>query len=94
MPAITINLILQADDLVHGGFDQVFNLYNEGVMAKGDILETYLYRIGILSGDYSKSTALGLFNSLIAFGLTIASNIIVKKAGGSTIWYTRKKAPL
>ena len=75
--AISINLILQAGNLVYGGFDQIFNMYNKTVYEMGDILETYLYRIGITDGDYALGTALGLFNSLIAFALTMLANTIV-----------------
>lgn len=84
--AICINLILQSGNLVHGGFDQIFNMYNKTVYEMGDILETYLYRIGINGGDYAIATALGLFNSVIAFILVMLSNFIVKKIGGEPIW--------
>ena len=85
-PAISINLILQSGNLVHGGFDQIFNMYNPLVYEMGDILETYLFRIGITDGDYALGTALGLFNSVIAFILVLTSNKIVKKIGGEPIW--------
>ena len=85
-PAISINLILQSGNLVHGGFDQIFNMYNPLVYDMADILETYLFRIGITDGDYALGTALGLFNSVIAFILVIISNKIVKKIGGEPIW--------
>lgn len=84
--AISINLILQAGNLVYGGFDQIFNMYNKTVYEMGDILETYLFRIGINGGNYSIATALGLFNSIIAFILVLISNFIVKKIGGEPIW--------
>lgn len=85
-PAISINLILQSGNLVHGGFDQIFNMYNPLVYDMADILETYLFRIGITDGDYALGTALGLFNSVIAFILVLTSNKIVKKIGGEPIW--------
>ena len=85
-PAISINLILQSSNLVYGGFDQIFNMYNKTVYEMGDILETYLFRIGITDGDYALGTALGLFNSIIAFALVMISNKIVKKIGGEPIW--------
>ena len=79
-------MILQAGNLVHGGFNQIYNLYNKTVYEYGDILETYLFRIGITEGDYSMATALGLFNSVISFALVLLSNKLVKKAGGEPIW--------
>lgn len=86
VPAISINLILQASNLVYGGFDQIFNMYNKTVWEKGDILETYLFRIGILDGQYDLGAALGLFNSIIALVLTLIANKIIKKIGGEPIW--------
>lgn len=86
VPAISINLILQASNLVYGGFDQIYNMYNKTVWEKGDILETYLFRIGILDGQYDIGAALGLFNSIIALVLTLIANKIIKKIGGEPIW--------
>ena len=86
MPAITINLIFSVSGLVYGGFDQIFNMYNTTVYGKGDILETYLYRIGIAGGSYDVATALGLFNSLLSLVLILAANFTVKKIGGEGIW--------
>ena len=86
LPAISIMLILQVSGLIYGGFDQIFNMYNRTVFEKGDILETYLFRIGINDGQYDVATAVGLFNSLIAFVLIIFANKIIKKVGGEGIW--------
>ena len=86
VPALTINLIFTLSGIIYGGFDQVFNMYNPLVYEKGDILETYLYRTGVLGGSYSKGTALGLFNSLIGLTLTLIANKVVKLLGGDGIW--------
>lgn len=84
--AITINLILQASSLVSGGFDQVYNLYNPAVYDKADIIETYLFRVGVTGGKYAVGTALGLFNSVIGLILTLGSNFLAKRLGGEGIW--------
>ena len=55
-------------------------------MTLSSILETYLFRIGILEGEYSLGAALGLFNSIIALVLTLIANKIIKKIGGEPIW--------
>lgn len=86
LPAITITLILNLSNIVYGGFDQVFNMYNTAVYDKGDILETYLYRIGVSGGEYALGTAVGLFNSLIALVLTLVANYSVRLIGGEGIW--------
>ena len=61
-------------------------MYNSTVYDKGDVLETYLYRNGIIGGRYDISQAMGLFNSLIGLTLTITANKIVNKMGGEGIW--------
>lgn len=86
MPAVGIKLIFELSGLTSAGFDQVFNMYNSTVYGMGDILETYLYRRGIIGGNYDVATALGLFNSLIALALTLAANKTVNKLGGEGIW--------
>ena len=86
VPAISINLIFALSGIIYGGFDQIYNMYNETVYGKGDILETYLFRSGLLGGDYSLGTAFGLFNSIIGLALTLIANKIIKKLGGNGIW--------
>lgn len=86
VPAVSIKFIFELSGLTSAGFDQIFNMYNTTVYSTGDILETYLYRRGIIGGNYDLSTALGLFNSAIALTLTIIANKIVHKMGGEGIW--------
>lgn len=86
LPALSINLIFSLSGIVYGGFEQIYNLYNPLVYSKADILETYLFRNGILGGDYALGTAMGLFNSVIAFILVLLANKLVKRIGGEGIW--------
>lgn len=86
LPAVSINLIFSVSGIVYGGFDQIYNLYNPLVYDKADILETYLFRNGVIGGDYSLGTAMGLFNSVVAFILVILANKVIKKLGGEGIW--------
>lgn len=86
LPAVSINLIFACSGLIYGGFDQVYNMYNSAVYPKADIMETYLYRIGVSSGNYSLSTAMSLFNSTVSFLLMLLANKIIGKLGGSTVW--------
>lgn len=86
LPAVSINLIFSLSGIVYGGFEQIYNLYNPLVYSKADILETYLFRNGILGGDYALGTAMGLFNSIIAFIMVLLANKLVKWIGGEGIW--------
>jgi putative aldouronate transport system permease protein len=64
---------LSLGGILNAGFEQVLVLYNPIVYSTGDILDTYVYRYGILQANYSISTAVGLFKSVIGFGLMLLS---------------------
>lgn len=83
-PTILVLLILQIGTLMTGAsFDQVFNLSNPAVQKAGDILDTYIYRITFQTdGDFSFSTAVGFFMSVVNFSLVIAANWFSKKLDG------------
>nr|WP_246079120.1 ABC transporter permease subunit [Paenibacillus piri] len=67
VPIIIVVATLSLGQILNAGFDQVFNLYNPLVYESGDIIDTYVYRIGLLGGQFSFATAVGLFKSVIGF---------------------------
>jgi putative aldouronate transport system permease protein len=69
MPIVLLMATLSLGQILNGGFDQIFNLYNPLVYETGDILDTLLYRIGIEQAQYSIATAIGLVKSIVSFGL-------------------------
>ncbi len=72
---VVILLILSVGGIMNAGFDQVFNLYNPAVYEKGDIIDTYIYRVTFQSiADFGFSTAVGMFKSVINFVLLLAAN--------------------
>jgi putative aldouronate transport system permease protein len=79
--AIAILLILNIGQVMNAGFDQIFNLYDPGVYGVGDIIDTYVYRIGLQSARYEYSTAVGLFKSVINCILLVTANLFAKKLG-------------
>jgi dihydroxyacetone kinase-like protein len=81
LPVISIVFILNLGSILSAGFDQVFNLYNPLVYGVGDIIDTYVYRIGLVKMQYSLSTAVNLFKNGIGLGLVLLTNIIVRKIG-------------
>jgi len=85
-PTITILLILGMGGILNAGFDQIFNLYNPATYKTLDIIDTYVYRHGLIDMDYSYSTAVGLFKNLVGLCLMLSTNFVVKKVNGSGIW--------
>lgn len=67
---------LSLGNILNAGFDQIFNLYNPLVMEKGDIIDTFVYRVGILNGEFGFGTAIGLFKSAISMILISLSYYI------------------
>lgn len=81
MHVIAILFIFKTGQILSAGFDQIFNLYNPAVYSVADILDTYVYRVGLMQLQYSFTTAVGLFKNVIAFSLVLFTNYIVKKLG-------------
>lgn len=73
MPIIVVVGTLSLGNILNAGFDQIFNLYNPLVYDKGDIIDTFVYRVGILNGQYGFATAVGLFKSVISFVMIVAA---------------------
>ena len=76
---IVIQFILQAGNIMSIGFEKAYALQTDMNLPASEILSTYVYRIGLLNGDYGYSTAVGLFNSVINVILLIFVNFVVKK---------------
>jgi putative aldouronate transport system permease protein len=85
-PVITIMLIFALRGIVLDDFDQIFNMYNTAVYRVGDVLSTYIYRVGLQSFEFSLSTAVNLFRNLIAFLLIILANAAAKRINEYGIW--------
>ena len=83
---ITIQFLLAIGNIMNAGFDAIFNTYNEQIYSVADILDTYIYRIGIANFNYEMGTAIGLFKSAINFILLISANFFVKKINGTGIY--------
>ncbi len=72
-PTIVLLAVLSLGGILNAGFDQIFNLYNVLVMDTADIIDTYVYRIGLVGAQYSFATAVGLLKSLVGFVLIVIS---------------------
>ena len=76
---IVIQFILQAGNIMSIGFEKAYALQTDMNLPASEILSTYVYRLGLLNGDYGYSTAVGLFNSVINVILLVFVNWVVKK---------------
>ena len=70
---IILLLVLDLGNVLNAGFDQIFNLYSPAVYSTGDIIDTLVYRIGLLDVKYGPATAVGLFKSVVSFVLVSVS---------------------
>ncbi|UKS29479.1 ABC transporter permease subunit [Paenibacillus sp. HWE-109] len=86
LPTICMLFVLGLGGILDGGFDQIFNLYNSMVMPTADIIDTFVYRIGLVEMQYSFSTAVGIAKSVIALILVLSANWIVGKLSNYTIF--------
>lgn len=83
IPGISVTIVMMATlalgGIMNAGFDQIFIMYNASVYETADILDTFIYRQGLVDSQYSLSTALGLFKSLIGATLLIVTNLFATK---------------
>lgn len=79
MPTIILLLTLNLGNILNAGFEQIFNMYNPLVYKSGDIIDTYVYRLGILQAKYALATATGLLKSVVAIILIITSYKLAAK---------------
>lgn len=85
-PTIIIMFILKMGSLMNMGYEKTILLYNPAIYETADIISSYIYRIGLLEQDWSYSTAIGLFNSVINFGLLIFTNKMSKRYSETSLW--------
>ena len=85
-PTIIIMLIMRVGQLMSMGYEKTILLYNPSTYDTADIISSYIYRVGLLEQDWSYSTAVGLFNSVINFGLLIFTNRMSKKYSETSLW--------
>ncbi len=86
VPTIIIMLLLRVGGILNAGFEQVFTMYNTAVYDVADIIDTYVYRIGIVQTQYGFSAAVGLFKSVIACIMVVSCNWIAGKADQETLF--------
>ncbi len=86
MPTIIIMLILKMGKIFNVGYEKIMLLYNPAIYDVADVINTYVYRKGLIDAQYSYSAAVGLFNCIVSFTLVTLTNKLSKKASGSGLW--------
>lgn len=86
MPTIIILLILRIGQMMNVGAEKIILLYQPTTYETADVISSYVYRRGLLGQDFSFSTAVGLFNSIINFSLLFIANRMSKKITGNRLW--------
>lgn len=79
LPTIMLVTAMNLPNILNAGFDQIFNLYNPLVMQTSDIIDTYVYRVGLVGRQYSLGTAVGLMRSVVGIILMLSANKIAQK---------------
>lgn len=85
-PIIGLSLCMNVAGILNGGFDQVFMFLNDSNKVTGEILSTYVYKMGLLGNDYEYSTAMGLMQGIVSTILLISANAVSKRLGEKSIW--------
>jgi putative aldouronate transport system permease protein len=85
-PTIVFLLIMNIGHILSAGFDQVYMLYNPAVYGVADIIDTYVYRIGLQQAQYEIATAVGLFKGVVSLILILSGNYIARKYEGRSLW--------
>ncbi len=86
LPMILLMMVLSVGNVLQAGFEQVFNLYSPQVYSTGDIIDTYVFRIGVIEAKFDLATAVGLFKSAISFILIMIGYKLADKLAGYKVF--------
>ena len=86
IPTIVILFILRIGQIMNVGYEKIILMYGPATYETADVISSYVYRVGLTSADYSYSTAISLFNSLINFMVLLIANQISKRVSDTSLW--------
>jgi putative aldouronate transport system permease protein len=86
MPIIVLMATLSLGNILNAGFEQVLSLYSPVVYSTGDIIDTFIYRLGLSNNQYGIATAVGLFKSVISFAFIATGYKLAQKFAGYTVF--------
>ncbi len=79
LPTITITLLLRIGRILNMGFEQIMAMYSPAVYEVADVIDTYVYRVGLVNQNFSFSAAVGLFKSLISLAMVLGANWLANR---------------
>lgn len=85
-PIVTVMLIMQSGKILNDSFEQVYNFLTPSTYEVGDVISTFVYRMGIQKMQYSFTTAVDLFKNVISFGLVFLTNYVARKTNDYALW--------
>ena len=85
-PIITVMFIMESGKILNDSFEQVYNFLTQSTYAVGDVISTFVYRMGIQKMQYSFTTAVDLFKNIISFMLVVMTNYIARKTNDYALW--------
>ncbi len=86
LPTVVILLILRMGSIFNVGYEKIILLYNPLIYETADVISSFVYRRGLLEANYSFSTAVGLFNSVLNFSMLLIANSISRKVNETSLW--------
>ncbi len=86
VPTIVIMLILNAGSMLSVGYEKAFLMQQGMNLPASEIISTYVYKVGLMSAQYSYATAIGVFNSIVNFTLIVAVNFVSRKTSNNNLW--------
>lgn len=85
-PTMMTLLVLNTGTFMAVGFEKILLLYNPLTYPTADVISTYLYRVGVVSGSFSYAAAIGLFESVIGLVLVLSTNFVSRRTTGASLW--------
>lgn len=85
-PTIIILLILRMGQIMNVGYEKIILMYRPSTYETADVISSYVYRVGIIDANYSYSTAINFFNSVINFAILFVANGISRRVGETSLW--------
>jgi len=86
VPTMAVLFILNMGGVLNAGFEKIFLMQNPLNLPASEVISTYVYKIGILQSQFSYSTAIGLFNTVINFAFLVLTNQLAKKFANTSLW--------